>query len=234
MIESFSPHTISAGERGREREPAVRADALAAGLDDRPQSVEERLARAGVVELREAARQHADVARRPQPDAGEQAAEITAQPDQPLRGERGEHVVGARQGSGAQQQVDLAAEPATGDEHEALTALWELVGELHRDAAAERVPDDRDALVAERGGDVASAAGVGAEGVVATRGRGLAVAEEVGRDHREALAQQRRHPRPRLRRVRDPVQQQQRRAAPGDPVAHALAVQRHLVLFEGH
>ena len=130
--------------------------------------------------------------------------------------------------------MHLAAEPAAGDEHQALDALGELVGELHRDAAAERVPEHRHALVAERRGDVARAAGVGAERVVAARRRRLAVAHQVRRDQREALAQQRRDALPGLRRVGDPVQQQQRGAAAGGPVAHAVAVQLQLSGLEVH
>ena len=168
------------------------------------------------------------------PTRAEQAADAAAEPDQALRGQRRQHVVGARQRGGAQQEVDLAAEPAAGDEHEPLGALGELVGELHRDAAAERVPDDRHALVAERGDDVARAAGVRAERVVAARRGRLAVAEQVGRDQREALAEQRRDALPRLRRVGDPVQQQQRGPAAGGPVAHPLAVELQLVALEGH
>ena len=195
-----------------EREPVAGADALPAGLDHRAQRVQEGLARAGVVELREAAREHADVAARPQPDLREQAAEVAPQPDQSLRGQRGQDVVGARQRGGAQQQVDVAPEPAAGDQHEAVGALGELVGVLHRDAAAQRVPDHRDALVAEGGDDVARAAGVRAERVVAARCRGLAVAEQVGGDHGVVLAEQGRDARPGVGRVGDPVEEQQRRA----------------------
>ena len=44
---------------------------------------------------------------------------------------------------------DLVAETAGGDEHETLGTLGELVEELHRDAATERVADDRGLLDAE-------------------------------------------------------------------------------------
>ena len=130
-------------QQGGEAEPVLRADALAAGLDHGPHGVQERLARARVVERLEAAAEHLDVAAGAQPDAPQQAADLAPEPEQPARGERGQHVVGARQRGGAQDEVHLAAEPAAGDEHEALRALGELVGELHRDAAAERVPDAR-------------------------------------------------------------------------------------------
>src|SRR5262249_53989463 len=58
-------------------------------------------------------------------------------------------------------------EPAARDEHEPFAALGELVGELHRDAAAERVPDDARPLVPEGAEEIAHAAGIRAEGVVA-------------------------------------------------------------------
>ena len=61
----------------------------------------------------------------------------------------------------------LAAEAAAGDQCQSLDALGELVEELHRHAAAERVADDRRAVDAQPGEQVADAGGVGAEGVVA-------------------------------------------------------------------
>ena len=95
-----------------------------------------------------------------------------------------------------QQRVDLLAEPAAAHEHEPLGHLRELVGELHGDAAAEAVADDRGALVAEHAEQVADARRVGAEAVVAAGLGALAVTEQVGRDHGVALGQQRhdRHP----------------------------------------
>ena len=79
--------------------------------------------------------------------------------------------------------MHLAAEAAAGDQDEALAALGELVGELHRDAAAERVADDRRAVVAERDHRVADGARVCAERVVAARLGRLAVAQQIGREH---------------------------------------------------
>ena len=89
-------------------------------------------------------------------------------------------------GSAAVRSIGLtvAAEAAAGDQREPLDALRELVEELHRHAAAERVPDDRRALDADRGEQVADARRVRAERVVAARRRGVAVADEVGRDDR--------------------------------------------------
>ena len=104
-------------------------------------------------------------------------------------GEQRQHELGAGQRGRPQQQADLAAQAAAVDEHQALAALGELVGELHGDAAAQRVADDRRPLVAERDEQVAHAAGVGAERVVAAWLGRLAVAEQVGREHGEAIGQ---------------------------------------------
>ena len=79
--------------------------------------------------------------------------------------------------------MHLAPEAAAVDQHQALAALGELVGELHRDPAAQRVADDRRALVAESDHRVADGARVGAERVVAARLGRLAVAEQVGREN---------------------------------------------------
>src|SRR5437764_1316995 len=49
---------------------------------------------------------------------------------------------GTRQGGAAEQGTDLPAEAAARDEDETLGALGELVEELHRHAAAERVADE--------------------------------------------------------------------------------------------
>src|SRR5215211_590056 len=91
----------------------------------------------------------------------------------------------------AQQRADLTSETPAVDEHEALAQLRELVAELKRHATAERVADEGGALMPEREQDVADTARVGTERVVAPRLRRLAVSEQVGRDHGEALGKPR-------------------------------------------
>ena len=152
-------------------EPVARADALAGGVDHGAHGVQERLARALVVQRREAAREHGEVAVGRDAADPEHLGHAAADALDARGRQHREHPVGARERGGAQQQVDLAAEAAAGDQHEPVAALGELVGELHRDAAAERVADDGHVVVAERGKEVADAAGVGAERVVAA-GRG--------------------------------------------------------------
>ena len=94
-------------------------------------------------------------------------------------GDHAQHLLGAGEGGRAQDQVDLAAEAAARDEDEAVHPVGEEVVELHRDAAAERVPDEGDPLDAEVVEQVAQGGGVRAERVVAGRLGRLAVAEEV-------------------------------------------------------
>ena len=180
MIESRSPHTISVGRtaarcsrsraltrwpeasitertvcRNAWREPLLFSDAKPRASTARSPSGATRPSRSALATPR------------PMPWTPD---EVSTGSTQSAPGQRG----------GAQQQVDLVAEPAAGDEPEPLAALGELVGELHRDAAAERVADDRDVVVAERGQEVADAAGVGAERVVAA-GRGRVRRGRAGR-----------------------------------------------------
>ena len=106
----------------------------------------------------------------------------------------------------------LGAEAAGGDQDHPLGALGELVGELHRDAAAEAVPDDGHLVDAEHGEQVAHAVGVAADAVVRPRLGRLPVAEQVGRDHRVAARERGDHRQPGGVVAAEAVQQQQRRA----------------------
>ena len=189
-------------------------------------------ARLGVVEREEAAHHLPQVLPQAQPEPRARPAGATDDAAEPARHEERQHELGAGQRGGAQQQVDLPAQPARGDEHEPLRALRELVGELHRHAAAERVPDDRHVIVPEGGEQVAHPARVGAERVVAARLSRGAVPEEVRCDHR-VLAREPAHRRgPRVGARRDPVDQHDRRPGPRAQVAHPVAVQRQLVFTD--
>ena len=126
--------------------------------------------------------------------------------------------------------LHLAPEAAARDQHEPLAALRELVGHLHRHAAAERVADDRAAVVAERAEEVANAAGVGAERVVAARLRRFAVAEQVGRDDGVVLRERLHHVRPRLRAAGDPVDQHQHGTPARAAVTHCVSVESDLLV----
>jgi len=119
--------------------------------------------------------------------------------------------------------MHVASEAAAGDEDEALAALGELVGELHRDPAAERMADDGRAVVPKGDDRVAHGARVRAERVVAARLRGFAVPEQVGRDHMMLGGQVVDRRVPLVRAPGDAVDEDDQRAvaglAKGDPVA---------------
>ena len=138
----------------------------------------------------------------------------------------------AGEGGGAEHRRDLLAEAAAGDQREPFDPLGELVEELHRDAAAERVSDDRRALDADRGQEVADARGMGAERVVAAgRGR-VAVADQVRRDDRVRAGEVLRYAVPVARRVEHAVDQDHRWPVAGDPVHGPAPVKDDLPLLE--
>ena len=139
---------------------------------------------------------------------------------------------GTGQRGATEHRAHLMAEAAARDQRKPLDSLGELVEELHRDPAAERVTDDGGAVDADGRQQVADAAGVGAEGVVAADGCGVAVAEQVGSDHGVAVGQPQRHLLPVLRGVDHAVDQYDRRAVTGDPVDHPVAVQLDLPFVE--
>ena len=194
-------------------------DPLAVGADHRAQGRQERLAALGVGERRVAARDLGDVGGGPQAEQPEPAAEHRARP-LPDPGGGGDEEIGAGQRRRPQDRADVGAEAAAGDQHQALDHLRELVGELQRDAAAERVADQGRPLVAERQQQVAQPAGEAAQRVVAAagrrerRGRGSRGRSRCGRS-----AERLDHRAPVLRGAGHAVDQQQQRSRAGLDVA---------------
>jgi hypothetical protein len=116
--------------------------------------------------------------------------------------------------------------PPARDEDQALDHLGELVGELHRDAAAERVADERGSLVAEGDEQVAQAGRQRADRVVAAaRGRG-AMAGQVRRDHGVAARQRLDHLLPVGEGPAHPVDEEDDGAFAGLGVGDAATVER--------
>lgn len=60
-----------------------------------------------------------------------------------MRREDGQHELGARRGQEPQQRAEIGPETTTADQDKPLTIVAVLVGELHSDTAAERLPDYR-------------------------------------------------------------------------------------------
>ena len=126
----------------------------------------------------------------------------------------------------AQRRGHRPLDAAGPDEHEALGALGVLVGELHRDAAAERVADEGGAVDVEHRQEIAHAVGVGGDGVVAAGLVGAAVPEQVGRDDGVVAGEVVEQRRPGRRVVADAVDQQQDRALARHPEGAPVAVHR--------
>ena len=144
------------------------------------------------------------------------------------RTEPREDDVGAGQSGRAKHAVELAAETPARHEHEALDHLGEEIRELHRDAAAERVADERDARLLETDEEIAHDGGVRAGRVLRHRLGRLTMSQEVGRDHREVLRERGDDLFPRLRAAGDSVKEDERGSAAGHAVAEGVTVQRDL------
>ena len=127
-----------------------------------------------------------------------------------------------------------AARDATGrDEHEPLTALGELIRELHRDAAAERVSDHGRAFDVEHAQQVAHAVRVGCDRIVGAGLVGPTMPEEVGRDHRVITRELGDQVLPRIGAIADSVQAAVTQVFRGriPPELH-LAVEREVLRLE--
>ena len=121
--------------------------------------------------------------------------------------------------------MHLASEPAAVHEDEPLAALEELVRELHRDAAAQRVADEGRPIESERLEEVAHRVRVGPEGIVAARFRGFAVAEEIRGEDVVVLGEAREDGVPGGGGARDPVEQDDEGSASRPLIAVPLPVQ---------
>ena len=149
--------------------------------------------------------------------------EPPADPVPPVSHERWEddrhQVLDPRQREGAQHPAHLSAQAAAVDEHEALGQLGVLIGELHGDAAAQRLADDGCPLHLEGTEEVAQPAGKGAERVVAGGLGRLAVAQQVRGDDIVSAGQRGHDLAPGVRASGHAVNQQDGRPFAAAPVA---------------
>jgi hypothetical protein len=165
----------------------------------------------GLVQRQAEAKEHAA-------DRAHHSMELAAQQ------QRHDHLA-AGQAHHPQQRADLPAQTAARHQHQPLTALRVLVGELQGHPAAEGVADDAGPLHAEGDHEVPDAAGVGAERVV-TPGLGrVAVAEQVGGDDGVMAGQDGHRLPPGGGAAAEAVHEHDRRAPSAHPVAHLVAVQ---------
>ena len=124
------------GQRVGEIETIAGGHPLPSGVDHRAQGGKERSSTLGLRQRGVATRHLGQVGVRVQANDGEAPTQDRPRPlSEPGGG--GDEEVGTGQRRGAQDQADLGSKATAGDQHEALDDLGKLVGELHRDAAAE-------------------------------------------------------------------------------------------------
>ena len=221
---------LAPDDQGRHRAQQVeavdRAHPLPARVDHRAQRLQESLPGLGALERAQGADDRLDVDALRPAAALEPRGEVVDRVDHPrLRRERERRGGEPGQRRRPQHRAHLGAEPAARDQRQPLDPLRELPEELHRDPAAERVPDHRRRADPERGEQVADRRSVGADRVVAARGRRVAVADQVGSDHRVPVGELERDPLPVPRRVDHPVDENHRRTAADGAVDHLVAVE---------
>ena len=210
--------------RPQQIQAVERRDLLAVDVDHRAQRLQERLARARILERAERSSDRLDEdglspAERPSPAPTRSIAPRTmgwapreTSADAPGSGRPG--AAGSPRGRGRRSRPAPAARPCAG-------TARRRPSRPHRRASA----DERRRLDLERREQVADHRRVGAERVVAARRRRVAVADQVGDDHRVGLGELQRDLAPVLRRVDHPVDDHQRRARAGGPVDHLVAVE---------
>ena len=127
-------------------------------------------------------------------------------------------------GGHAEQRADRPPHSPAAHQDEPLAAIGELVGELRRHTAAQRMPDHGDAVDLEDAQEVAHAVGEARHGVVGPRLLGASVAEEVRGDDRVVLGQLLDDRPPGVGAVADAVDEEECRARPGLDVGPPVAV----------
>ena len=161
-------------------------------------------------------------------DAGAEPAEQLDRREPQQRHQR----LGTGHGGHTQQRAHGASQAPTAHQDQPLAALGKLVGELRRDAAAERVADDGGAVHLQDGEQVAHAVGVAAHGVVGSRFLGPSVAEQVRRNDGVVLGQLLEHGSPGVGAVADAVDEEDGRPTARLDVGPTVPVHRHVLHLE--
>jgi AcrR family transcriptional regulator len=214
-------------------EAVARVHELSAGSDDSAQGAEERCACLTIGERCERARVVLGVGGWTD---GQRASGASCAVDQRprCRGGQREEQLTAGKGGEAKDEADVGAEAAAGDQHQALAALGELVGELHRDPTAERMADHRCAFDAERSAQIAQGTRERAEGVVAGALRRAAVAGQVNRYDLVAAGEAVEDGLPCAPVAADAVNEQHGRPLAADDIGDLAAVEANNTVIEIH
>ena len=140
-----------------------------------------------------------------------------------MRCDDGQQELRAGRRQHSQNWTQIRAKATAADQDQPLTVVPVLVGELHRDTAAEGLPDHRGPIHSEFVEQITQKNRERSQRVIPTRLRGHAVAEQVRRDDAVLLGQLGNDRAPGCRTAGHPVDQQQRVAVPGiavgDPVS---------------
>ena len=130
-------------DRAQEIQAVDRRDLLAVDVDHRAERLEERLARARILKRAKRAGDRPEVDGIPPPRlAASRGDAVEHAEDAPVRS-RPDEAGRAGQRGAAEHRAHLLAEAAARDQRKPLDLVGELVEELHRDPAAERVADER-------------------------------------------------------------------------------------------
>src|ERR1700742_250729 len=128
-------------------------------------------------------------------------------------------------GGEPQRDVDVLGDAAGADQDQSFDEMRELVRELHRDPAAERMADDGGPLDVQDGKQVAHPVGVRRDRIVGAWFVRLPVTQQVDGDHREPLREPGLNGLPGRGIVTDSVNQQDHRAGAGDAERAPITVQ---------
>src|SRR5258708_3524058 len=208
----------------RQVEAVAGVDTLTRDVDHRAERVQERLAAVLAAQRQVAVPDLLRQGRRPHPDPAQPSGATGDHSAEFGPAAKREDVFSSWKSEGTQQDRDLGSQSPAADQDQALGPVRELIRELHRDTATQRMAHHRGPVDPQRNHQVADTTGVRAQRVVAAQlGRG-AMPEEVWGHHGEPLGEARNDLAPGPGAAGDAVDQHQRGPAGGSVIADFVAM----------
>jgi hypothetical protein len=206
-------------------ESIVGADRLPARVDHGAHRADERVAVLRFGQRCIGAPHLGDV-RSPQAAVVQECPEDVTEVANEARADDRQQEFGAGQCKQAENPAHFATESPTAGKHQPLAELRVLVGELHRDSAAERLPDHGGAIDPQCTDEqIADPARMRTQRIIAHRLRGLAMPEKVGRNDRVVACKIGHDAQPSARATCHPMNQQNDGTLARHPVAHTVAME---------